>query len=170
MNYTVKRSARKTLSLEILPEGGVLVRAPFSVSDRQIAGFVERYSGWIEKKLPCAKKRLEKEKDIVSREQELRGAAEKILPGLVEKYSSLTGLVPSSVKITSAKTRFGSCSSKNAVCFSWRLMAYPLEAVEYVVLHELAHIKHHNHSRAFYELVEKYMPDYRRRRKMLKIV
>ena len=49
-------------------------------------------------------------------------------------------------------------------------MAYPPEAVEYVVLHELAHIKHHNHSCSFYRLVEKYMSDYRRRRKMLKIV
>ena len=170
LKYTVKRSSRRTLSLEILPGGGVLVRAPFSVRDRQIAEFVERYSGWIEKKLPCAEKRLEKEKDIVSRERELRAAAEKILPGLVEKYSAVTGLVPSSVKITSAKTRFGSCSSKNAVCFSWRLMAYPPEAVEYVVLHELAHIKHHNHSRSFYALIGKYMPDYERRRKMLKIV
>lgn len=50
LEYTVKRSSRRTLSLEILPEGGVLVRAPSSVSDRQIAEFVERYSGWIEKK------------------------------------------------------------------------------------------------------------------------
>ena len=49
-------------------------------------------------------------------------------------------------------------------------MAYPPEAVEYVVLHELAHIKHHNHSRSFYALIGKYMPDYERRRKMLKIV
>ena len=79
------------------------------------------------------------------------------------------GLKPSSVKITSAEKRFGSCSSKNGLCFSWRLLAYPTAAVEYVVVHELAHIKHHNHSPAFYALIEKYMPDYKERQKLLKI-
>ena len=88
---------------------------------------------------------------------------------LVEKYSKLMGLKPSSVKITSAEKRFGSCSSKNGLCFSWRLLAYPTAAVEYVVVHELAHIKHHNHSAAFYALIEKYMPDYKERQRLLKI-
>ena len=78
------------------------------------------------------------------------------------------GLKPTSVKITSAKGRFGSCSAKNGLCFSWRLMAYPERAVRYVVVHELAHIAHHNHSPAFYALVEKYMPDYKERQKLLK--
>ena len=78
------------------------------------------------------------------------------------------GLVPTGIKVTSARTRFGSCSGKNSICFSWRLMLYPPEAIDYVIVHELAHIRHHDHSPAFYALIERYMPDWRERMKLLK--
>ena len=139
------------------------------MSDRAIAEFVSKYQGWIDKKLPEAEKRAKKSKAISEKEDELRRAAREVIPPLVERYSKLMGLKPASIKITSAEKRFGSCSGKNSLCFSWRLMAYPTEAVEYVVVHELAHIKHHNHSSAFYSLIEKYMPDYKERQKLLKI-
>lgn len=77
-------------------------------------------------------------------------------------------LYPTALKITSAKTRFGSCSGKDSICFSYLLMRYPDEAIDYVVVHELAHIKHKNHSKAFYTLIEKYLPDYKEREKLLK--
>ena len=72
------------------------------------------------------------------------------------------------VTITGAEKRFGSCSARNSICFSWRLMQYPDEAVDYVVVHELAHIQEKNHGRAFYALVGRYMPDWRERRALLK--
>lgn len=169
MNYIIKRSNRKTVGLEITPRCEIIVRAPKRMGNREIAEFVSKYRGWIDKKLPEAEKRAEKSKAISEKEEELRRAAREIIPPLVERYSKLMELRPVSVKITSAEKRFGSCSGKNALCFSWRLMAYPAEAVEYVVVHELAHIKHHNHSPAFYALIAKYMPDYRRRQKLLKI-
>ena len=78
------------------------------------------------------------------------------------------GVEYSGVKITSAKTRYGSCSAENSICFSYLLMLKPLRAVDYVVVHELAHTVHHNHSRQFYALIEKYMPDYKERIKELK--
>ena len=78
------------------------------------------------------------------------------------------GLVPAGIKITSARTRFGSCSGKNSICFSWRLMLYPPEAIDYVIVHELAHIRHHDHSLAFYALIEQYLPDWKARMKLLK--
>ena len=77
-------------------------------------------------------------------------------------------LVPAGIKITSARTRFGSCSAKNSICFSWRLMLYPPEAIDYVIVHELAHIRHHDHSPAFYALIEQYLPDWKARMKLLK--
>ena len=169
MNYIVKRSNRRTVGLEITPRCEIIIRAPKRMSDREIAEFVNKYRGWIDKKLPEAEKRAEKSKAISKKEEELRRAAREIIPPLVERYSKLMELRPVLVKITSAEKRFGSCSGKNALCFSWRLMAYPTEAVEYVIVHELAHIRHHNHSPAFYALIEKYMPDYRRRQKLLKI-
>ena len=78
------------------------------------------------------------------------------------------GLKHGRITITSAKTRFGSCSSKGNISYSYLLMTYPEAAREYVVVHELAHLVHMNHSAAFYSLVEQYMPDYKARRKLLK--
>lgn len=157
------------MGLEITGNCEIIVRAPIKMSDRAIAEFVSKYRGWIDKKLPEAEKRAKKSKAISEKEDELRRAAREVIPPLVERYSKLMGLKPASIKITSAEKRFGSCSGKNSLCFSWRLMAYPTEAVEYVVVHELAHIKYHNHSSAFYSLIEKYMPDYKERQKLLKI-
>ncbi|MGN0492993.1 MAG: M48 family metallopeptidase [Acutalibacteraceae bacterium] len=168
MNYTVIRSKRKTLGIEITKDCEIIVRAPKGMSDRKIAEFVGKYNGWITKKLPEAQRRAERSREIDENETELRRAARETIPKLVESYSKRMGLKPSSVKITSAVKRFGSCSGKNGLCFSWRLMAYPTAAVEYVVVHEIAHIKHHNHSAAFYALIEKYMPDYKERQKLLK--
>ena len=91
-----------------------------------------------------------------------------VLPGKVTHYAAIMGVVPTSVKITAAKSRFGSCSGKNGICFSLYLMQYPEEAIDYVVVHELAHIRHHDHSSAFYAEVAKVMPDYRARMKLLK--
>ena len=78
------------------------------------------------------------------------------------------GVEYGSVKITSAQKRFGSCSGKNNICYSYILMQYPIEAIEYVVVHELAHTVHHDHSRDFYNLIAEYMPDYKQREKLLK--
>ena len=78
------------------------------------------------------------------------------------------GLEPTGIKITSAQKRFGSCNGKNSICYSWRLMLYPPEAIDYVVVHELAHIVHKNHGAKFYKLVAKYLPDYKERVKMLR--
>lgn len=157
------------MGLEITDNCEIIVRAPKKISDREIAEFVNKYRGWIDEKLPEARRRAEKKRKISENEEELRQAAHEIIPPLVETYSKIMELRPSSVRITSAEKRFGSCSGKNSLCFSWRLMAYPTEAVEYVVVHELAHIKYHNHSSAFYSLIEKYMPDYKERQKLLKI-
>ena len=77
------------------------------------------------------------------------------------------GLRPAGITITGARTRFGSCSSKRRISFSFRLMQYPPEAIDYVVVHELAHLRHMNHSAQFYALIE-YMPDYKARRALLK--
>ena len=90
------------------------------------------------------------------------------LPPIVERYAVLMGVEPTGIRITSARKRFGSCSGKNSLCFSCLLMLYPMEAVECVVVHELAHIRHHNHSAAFYDFVLSVMPDYRSREALLR--
>jgi len=72
------------------------------------------------------------------------------------------------IRITSARTRWGSCSSRNTLSFSWRLMLTAPEVIEYVIIHELAHTVHHNHSKRFWNLVEKLLPDNQKLRKRLK--
>ena len=88
----------------------------------------------------------------------------------IERFvAAIMGVTPASVKITSARTRFGSCSGKNGICFSLYLMQYPEAAIDYVVVHELAHIRRHDHSPAFYAEVARVLPDYKERMKLLKM-
>ncbi len=167
--YRLIRSKRRTLSLEIDRQSEIIVRAPFYVPKADIDRFVEGHEGWIVKKLALRRERPTVSADLPDEEiKRLKSKAKEILPSKVACFSEIMGLKPESVKITSAKKRFGSCSGKNRLCFSYLLMLYPDEAIDYVVVHELAHIKHHNHSKQFYGLVERYMPDYKQREKMLK--
>ena len=168
-DYILKRSDRRTLSLEITREGTLLVRAPQRLSQSEIDRFVSAHEKWIEKKLSVQRRRLEAHPPLTKEEEAFyRKWAKEYLPPRLEYFAKLMGLTPSGVKITSAKTRFGSCSGKNRLSFSWRLMAYPEEAIDYVVVHELAHIRHKDHSRAFYGFIESVLPDYKDRIKLLK--
>lgn len=94
--------------------------------------------------------------------------AEKIIPERVEYYSNVMNLGRTLVRITGARTRWGSCGSRNALNFSWRLMMAPLAVINYVVIHELAHLKVRNHSRKFWNEVEAVLPDYRDQNRWLR--
>ncbi|MBR6034269.1 MAG: M48 family metallopeptidase [Clostridia bacterium] len=85
-----------------------------------------------------------------------------------EKMMQVTGLSPDSWKIRDIKSAWGSCSSKRAITLSLNLVQKREELIEYVVLHELCHLKHMNHSKDFWNLVGKYMPNYKACRKELK--
>ncbi len=164
--YRVLRSKRRTLAIEVKPGTEVLVRAPLRLPRAEIDSFVRSKRDWI---LKHWNKPRQARPEFGPREEALlRARARAILPGLIARYGELLDVKPSRLTITGARTRFGSCSAKGGVSFSFRLMAYPLPAVEYVVLHELAHLKHLNHSPAFYRLVSQQMPDYKQRAALLK--
>lgn len=91
-----------------------------------------------------------------------------ILDARVQEYARQFGLNFKSIRITSARTRWGSCSSHNGLSFTWRLLMAPLEIIDYIILHELAHTVEKNHSRAFWHRVEQMLPDYKQRRAWLK--
>ena len=147
------------------------MRAPNSMKKKQIEDFVQNHEEWLKKALSSMEKkaRFRRETQSPEREEELKDSARQYLPHRTEEWAKIMNLHPSAVKITGAKTRFGSCSGTNGICYSWRLMAYPKEAVDYVIVHELAHIAQKNHSRRFYALVEQYLPDWKERRALLKI-
>jgi predicted metal-dependent hydrolase len=83
-------------------------------------------------------------------------------------FSMMTGYSPVSVHITDARQRWGSCTSLGGLNFSWRLIQAPLEIVDYVIVHELVHLRQPDHSRKFWAKVEVLMPDYKRRRAWLR--
>lgn len=167
--YELVRSRRRTLALEVTRDGRVVVRAPMRLAQKRIDEFVSQHVGWIEDHQAIQQKRRENHPEPTVEEQErLIRLAKEILPGKVERYSQIMGLYPTGITITGARKRFGSCSGKNRICFSWRLMQYPEAAVDYVVVHELAHIRHKDHSKAFYDCVAEVMPDWKERRRLLK--
>ena len=86
----------------------------------------------------------------------------------IAAWAPVIGKAPASVSVRNQKTRWGSCSVKGSVNFNWRLIMTPPDVIDYVVVHELCHLIEHNHSAAYWALVERAMPDYRPRRKRLK--
>ena len=169
MDYKVIRSNRKSVSIEITPKAEIIVRAPLFASDKTIASIIATKQKWIDEHLE--KIRSTPPLPQLSREQinAYVSAAKTVLPEKVRYFATLMGVDPTGITITGANKRFGSCSGKDRICFSYHLMRYPDAAIDYVVVHELAHIVHKNHSKSFYALVEKYMPDYKEREKLLKI-
>ncbi len=168
--YRLIRSDRRTLSLEVTPRLETLVRAPRRCPIAEIERFVSGHAAWIARQIQRQQRRQQTglaRPVSPEQERELRQLAQQVLPQRVAYYGAQMGLTPAGIRITGAQKRFGSCSGQNRLCFSWRLMLYPPEAIDYVVVHELAHIRHHDHSPAFYALIERYMPDHRQCRALL---
>ena len=91
-----------------------------------------------------------------------------IITPIVKEKSEIMQLYPISLKYRNNKSRWGSCSHKNGIILNINLLKFPIEVIEYVVVHELAHIKEKNHSKKFWDLVEKYSPEYKKCEKILK--
>ncbi len=170
----VIRSQRRTLSIEVCPDGKLRIRAPRSSSEQEIRRFVRRNLNWIVRRLDLAEKRRRERgnKDIrpFTREElaELAARARRELPPRVQAYAGEMGVAAGRITIRSQKTRWGSCSSKGGLSFNCLLMLAPREVQDYVVVHELAHRIHMDHSPAFWAVVESVLPDHRAQRKWLR--
>jgi hypothetical protein len=97
------------------------------------------------------------------------GQAKKVLHDRCEWFAAITGHKPAAIRISHAARRFGSCSTRGTICLSWRLIFAPPDIIDYVIVHELAHLDHHDHSSKFWGRVRAMMPDYEKRREWLKI-
>lgn len=165
--YTLIRSKRKTIAVQVDSDCNITVRAPFKMSQREIDGFLKEKKSWLEKAVVSQMEKAKNKKEYTADDIEsLRKKAKEIIPQKVAFYSKIMGVEPSSVKINSAKKRYGSCSGKNSLNFSLYLMDKDERFIDYVVVHELAHIKHHNHSKDFYSFISEFMPDYKERMKL----
>jgi len=94
--------------------------------------------------------------------------AKQFIPSLVEKWSEKMALSPTDIRFRKTKRQWGSCSGKNVLSFNTMMMKLPQDVIQYIIVHELAHIKHKHHQRSFWKLVEIYMPDYRQHVAQLK--
>ena len=162
---SVIRSGRKTVSIQVKPNE-VIIRAPMRMKEKEIEKFVESKRNWIEKHL---KSLSEKQKALENIEpysdEEISSfikKAKEIIPKKAEFYAEKIGVTYNRITIRCQRTRWGSCSSKGNLNFNCLLVLLPDEIIDSVIVHELCHRKHMNHSAKFYEEVEKVFPEYRK--------
>lgn len=166
--YELRRSARRTLSMEVTREGNLLVRAPYRLPRAEIERFVASHEAWIATHTAMIR---EKHRRLAALSEEeiarLKAHAKEVLFPMTERYAAALGVTYRTLKITSAKTRFGSCSKNGGICYSYRLLLYPRESFDYIVVHELCHRLHFDHSPAFYAEIARVLPDWKARRALL---
>lgn len=159
--YEIKYSKIKNIYIQI-KNGKVIVKAPKRISKREIEKIIEQKSEWIQKTIEKENKKQEK-KELYTKE-EFKEIIEKNANELIQE----TGLRPNKITIKQIKYAWGSCSSKKNITLNLELIKYSQQAIKYVILHELCHLKYMNHSKDFWNLVEKYMPNYKQIKKEFK--
>lgn len=182
--YTLTLKKIKNIHFKIDKDKGILVNANKNLSIEYIKHIVNNKAKWIYKSFNSIKTsnviNVKNEtipfigkstKHDFKTTKELNSyylrESKKILPEIIEKYSLMTNLKYSKVHYRKAKRRWGSCIA-DRLNFNSYLTIFPIDCIEYVVLHEIAHLKHKNHSKAFYNFIEKYMDNYRDRIKKIK--
>ena len=166
IKYEIRRSQRRTTAIEIRPDGSVLVRCPLRMSDARVQELVQSKASWIRKKL--ALQPIPENTMTAQQLCTLAQSARQRIPERVRFYAAKMGVTYDRITIRKQKTRWGSCSSKGNLNFNCLLMLAPEQVVDYVVVHELCHRIHMDHSAAFWAEVEKYMPEHATCRKWLK--
>ena len=170
LRITIIRSDRKTLSVQI-KNGELIARAPLRMKEKDIYAFIDSKKAWIEKHLASSeevKKALGEIQPFTEEElKELTEEAKLIIPKRVEHYAPLIGVTYNRITIRSQRTRWGSCSSKGNLNFNCLLVLFPPEVIDSIVVHELCHRKHMNHSPQFYAEIDKVFPEYKKWHKWL---
>jgi predicted metal-dependent hydrolase len=219
IDYSLVRSKerKKTISLRIMPDGKIIMRAPYRTPREEIDSFFQSKRDWVQRKLLERENLPRKDnagsKEFVPGEKFLylgewypleihskngrktpltllwstfildderadeartlfikwyREEAKRLFTDRVNHYSKKLNLSAKSIGVTGARCRYGSCSPVNDLSFTWRLIMAPLAIIDYVIIHELVHIRVKNHSRRFWETVESFMPDYKMHKSWLR--
>ena len=165
ISYRVIRSNRRTVAIQISPSGEVVVRCPHRMPQVAVHAFVENKSDWIEKHL---EKLIPVQPFSPTQLQDLARQAKPVLVERTAYFAKVMGLTYERITIRAQHTRWGSCSGKGNLNFNCLLMLVPEQVRDYVVVHELCHLRQMNHSPEFWAEVEKVFPNYRVARKWLK--
>lgn len=184
LNITIKFSNRKTLQISV-KDCAVTVRAPIGCSNKSIDAFISQKSAWIASAVAKQSKHLELKQALidsgmhmlrgesifVSTNDELRELYRHEFSSVVDRlyaYANVYDFAVSKVATSKAMSLWGACRADNAIRLNVRLVMLPQELRDYVILHELAHTVHHDHSKHFWALLEKICPECKKRRAMLK--
>ncbi|MEE0264142.1 MAG: M48 family metallopeptidase [Acutalibacteraceae bacterium] len=170
-NISVIRSKRKTVEIQIKPEG-IILKVPLHMKDSEIEVLLEKKKDWIEKHTAMLEKAEKLPADLkpytIEEMRALADKAVKVIPERVTHYAGLIGVTYGKITIRNQKGRWGSCSGKGNLNFNCLLMEMPDEIIDSVVVHELCHRKHMNHSPRFYAEVERVFPQYKKCHSWLK--
>ena len=166
--YTIIRSARRTIAIQIAKDGEVIVRCPNRMPVSAVESFLTEKQDWIQTHLQKQRERIQEE---AFTQQQLSTFADRTKELLQQRLPELARAVNVSyekVTVRKQRTRWGSCSSKGNLNFNCLLALVPPEVFDYVVVHELCHLKEMNHSERFWTEVEKIIPDHKSHRKWLR--
>ena len=151
----------RRISISVRATGAVRLSFPYGVSQKRALAFLDQKAEWIgAARERLARKQASMPPQLSPAEQkahveELRRAAKAALPGRIARLSEATGLKYEKLSIRASRTKWGSCSGRNHISLSLFLMALPEHLRDYVIVHELCHTVHHNHSPRFHALVDR---------------
>lgn len=211
MEYTIIKSNRKTISIQITQKGEVIVRAPKYASEHKISTFVVEHQSWIYKRLddyatlyaetprhtyregdrfyflgkqyPVMTSQNQKMDIVFSDAFHIKNNCKNPRKSLLKWYKShaldyceermkeigeTMNIKHRCISVTSAEKRWGSCTSDKHIHVSYKIIMLSPEYIDYILIHELAHCRHMNHSPKFWKLVEKYCPDFKKKRRWLR--
>ncbi|MCR5636195.1 MAG: M48 family metallopeptidase [Clostridiales bacterium] len=172
IEITVIKSARKTVAIQIKPDGRIYVRAPFDMTDSEVRDFVSEKTDWINKTLRKFEDLEKKGGEIIPLTQqqinELKQKAFVYIEPKLKKYAALLRVEPAKLTVRNQKTCWGSCSKNGNISINCLVMFMPEEVIEYIIVHELCHLKEMNHSKNFWLEVGRILPRYKNSRKWLK--
>lgn len=171
-NVEVRRSKRKSAAIKITADMQIVVFVPLYVSDNEIERLVISKSKWIDEHMLKVQSTIDErsklEKITFEQVKELADQAVEYIPKRVKYYAEKENFVYNKITIKNLVSRWGSCSTKGNLNFNCLLMLTPDYVIDYVVVHELCHLREMNHSEKFWAEVEKIMPDYQRAELWLK--
>ena len=161
IEYEIIYSKIKNVYISV-KDGKVIVKAPKRINKKELEKIIKSKEDWINKSLEKDKQKQEKE-ELYSIEE-----FKEIVENTANELIKETGLIPNNMRIRKIKYAWGSCSSNKNITINYNLIKYSKQAIRYVILHELVHLKYMNHSKEFWALVETYMPDYKAVKKEFK--
>lgn len=171
-NVEVRRSKRKSAAIKITADMQIVVFVPLYVSDNEIERMVISKSKWIDEHMLKVQSTIDErsklEKITFEQVKELADQAVEYIPKRVKYYAEKENFVYNKITIKNLVSRWGSCSTKGNLNFNCLLMLTPDYVIDYIVVHELCHLREMNHSEKFWAEVEKIMPDYQRAELWLK--